>query len=141
MTDVRDVLNWEASGHNTSNWSTYFYVRVSSSGLNADTLLSDVEQDINSGKPVVAEVMTQDLPNWPASGGGQVHYITITGYDNYNGGTYTYVDSCGKACGSNQDGGTNTISQSTGTQNLLKAITDYNAHPGANLTYNGGFDW
>lgn len=135
LTDVRDVLNWEASGHNTNNWSTYFYARVSSSGLTASTLHTDIYDDISQGYPVVAEVITKDLPNWP-SGSNAIHYITVIGYSDPSG-VYYYTDTCSKGCGSLNDGGINTIAQSQ----LLTAITDYNSYPGANLTYNGGFDW
>lgn len=136
LTDVRDVLNWEASGHNTSNWNTYFYARVADDNLSAATLHYDIVSDINYGKPVVAEVMTNDLPNWPTGSHNQIHYITIVGYDD-GSGTYAYTDTCSQGCGSLYNGGVNYISQSTGSQNLLKAITDY----GPSNQYNGGFDW
>jgi hypothetical protein len=136
LIDMRDVLNWEASGHGTlGNWSTYFYARVSSSGLTSGTLNNDVSADIDSGAPVVAEVMTQDLPNWPSSK-SLVHFVTIVGYDNV-ASTYTYVDSCGTACGANQQLQVYTINQ----VQMWHAIIDYNTYPGHNLTVNGGFDW
>lgn len=133
LSDITNTLNWEASGHNTSNWSNYWYTSVSNSGLTTSTLDGDITTDIGSfGYPVVAEVNTTNLPNWNHN--GIIHYITIIGYNNTNH-TYTYVDSCGTACGS-MGSGVHTINQSTPDQygnDLLDAIK--------NVGSGGGFSW
>ena len=119
--DIRDVLNWEASGH-ASTWSTFFYQRVSASGLSSATLHADVARDIWGGHAVVATVNTSYLPNWSRSLG---HAIAIVGYDDGKG-TYEYVDTCGKACnGSAQatNGGVWQISQTK----MHSAITSLGA--------------
>lgn len=110
LSDQRDVLNWEASGH-ASTWSTFFYQVVSASGLSSATLHHDITRDIYGGHAVVASVNTAYLPNWSRSLG---HAIAIVGYDD-TAGTYAYVDTCGKACnGASQatNGGIWHISQS-----------------------------
>lgn len=132
LSDITNTLNWEASGHNTSTWQNYWYVSVSNSGLTASTLNNDIVTDIADGYPVVAEVNTTNLPNWNTN--GIIHYVTIIGYDN-NNHTYTYVDSCGTACGST-GAGVHTINQSTADQygnDLLDAIK--------NVGSGGGFSW
>lgn len=132
LSDITNTLNWEASGHNTSTWQNYWYLSVSNSGLTASTLNADIVTDIADGYPVVAEVNTTNLPNWNTN--GIIHYITIIGYDN-NNHTYTYVDSCGTACGST-GAGVHTINQSTADQygnSLLAAIV--------NVGSGGGFSW
>jgi hypothetical protein len=129
LSDVRDVLNWEASGKG-SNWQNYFYARVSNSGLGAATLHADIVTDIlNVGVPVVVEVNTSGnlfAPYW--SNTGVIHYLTIIGYNDVLG-TYTYTDTCGNACGSGQDGGVRSVSQA----NLYQAIL--------NVGSGGGFVW
>lgn len=132
LSDVTNTLNWEASGHNTSTWQNYWYVTVSNSGLSASTLNNDITIDIADGYPVVVEVNTTNLPNWNTN--GIIHYVTIVGYDNINH-TYTYVDSCGRACGS-LGSGVHTINQTTPDQygnDLLDAIK--------NVGGGGGFSW
>ena len=107
--DIRDVLNWEASGH-SSSWSSFFYEKVSGS-VSATTLHSDVARDITGNHALVVTVDTAYLPNWSRSLG---HAIAIVGYDD-SAGTYAYVDTCGKACnGSAQatNGGVWHVSQS-----------------------------
>lgn len=92
--DSRDVLNWEASGHDSS-YSTFFYQDVSASGLTEATLHNDVTRDIFGGHGVLAHVDTAGLPNW---GNKSVpHSILIIGYDDA-AGTYAYIDTCGKRC-------------------------------------------
>jgi hypothetical protein len=102
---MQDVVNWEAAGHNTSDWSNFFYTtewhydsKNNTSGGNQATLLADVESDVGvSHVPVLVEVDANKLPNWP--GGSLVkHAIAIIGYDNTSA-TYTYVDSCGSGTG------------------------------------------
>ncbi len=127
ITDVRDALNWEASGH-ASGWSSFWYHWVSTSGLTAATLQNDVAVDILSNSAVVVDLNTYvssslHLPNW---GHNVPHTVTIVGYDN-SAGTYTYLDTCGVSCGSTSNGGTHTVSQSTMYQLIM------------NLGY--GFDW
>lgn len=45
LSDSRDALNWEASGH-SSAWSTFCYLTVGASGLTSATLQHDVTRDI-----------------------------------------------------------------------------------------------
>lgn len=99
LPDVRDVLNWEASGHAT-NWVNYFYVDVaySGGGLSASVLHSDVKTDTwNYKTSVVAFANTSYLPDWKLL--NVVHAISIVGYDD-NAGNYYYVDTCSSQCGS-----------------------------------------
>lgn len=129
LSDVTDVLNWEASGKQ-STWKNYFYARVSNSGLSATTLHNDIVTDIRDVRlPVVVEVNTGGnlfSPFW--SNTSVIHYLTIVGYDDV-AGTYTYTDTCGTACGSGQDGGVRTVSQA----NLYQAII--------NVGSGGGYSW
>jgi hypothetical protein len=149
---VRDALNWEASGH-TANWQNFFYTvsYVSNDAqnkadnspdagktVNAATINSHITADIGTAhKPVIAQVNDGDLPDWQQSSArGHGHLIAVIGYDN-NAGTYTYVETCThQMCGtiqtdgSNADGtGTHTIPQ----QQLYRAMTDF---PGV-----GGLIW
>ncbi len=124
ITDVRDALNWEASGH-ASNWQSYFYAfgRPTESQLHSD-IVSDI---VVAGVPVVASVDTKYLPNWSQS---LDHAITIIGYDDF-AGTYTYLDTCGRLCNGSaaaQNGGSNQISQ----HNLYLAVSSSKAE---------GIDW
>jgi len=115
--DVRDALNWEASGH-ASNWSTFFYEIRSTSGLTLATLRSDVKKTIDGGHAIVATTDTGYLPNW---GRSLSHAITIVGYDDTKN-TFMYTDTCGVHCNGSskaKNGGVWTISQST----MLTAIT------------------
>lgn len=121
LTDARDVINWEASGHSAS-YSEFFYQVVSASGLASATLHHDVKRDIWGGHAVYVTVNTAYLPNWSRSLG---HAIAIVGYDD-TAGTYAYVDTCGKRCnGSVQstNGGVWHISQSR----MYEAITSFGA--------------
>ena len=109
---MRDGLNWEASGENSSDWAYYFYVIGSGS---ASTLHSAVQSDIaSSNVPLVLLVNAAFLPNWPSNTQNPTnHFITIVGY-NDSSGQYAYTDTCGysTACGSKHDGGINVASQS-----------------------------
>ncbi len=111
LLDLRDALNWEASGHNASTWQNYFYQDVYRTSLTQSSLHIKIAVDIGLDhvSPVVF-AMTDYLPNWNHS--GILHAITITGYNDY-GSTYTYVDTCSQNCryGYGTTGGTFTISQ------------------------------
>jgi hypothetical protein len=96
LADMTNTLNWEASGHSTTNWQNFFYLTVYKANLSAATLNTDIMLDINAGRPVVAAVNTLYLPNWEH---GVAHMITIIGFNN-NTGQYVYTDTCGTACGS-----------------------------------------
>ncbi len=117
IADIRDALNWEASGHSAS-WSTFFYL---SQNPSESDLHSFVTSDIaNAGVAVVADVNTGYLPNWSRSLG---HSIAIIGY-NDTAATYTYLDTCGKRCNgssSSKNGSINTISQ----HNMYLAIHSF----------------
>jgi hypothetical protein len=101
--DVRDVLNWEASGHNTSTWRGFYYGVADASTLNASTLnqhvVSDVGQD---GRPVVAALDAYYLKEW-AGGYHTSHLVAVIGYDNTKH-TYTYVETCGRDCHTSSSG-------------------------------------
>ncbi|MGH2486451.1 MAG: hypothetical protein ACRDHE_10605 [Ktedonobacterales bacterium] len=102
-TDLRDTLNWEASGHNSSTWSTYFYAIVWAANLSQSNLFTDIQTDVyNAGVPVVVDVNTAYLLNWAGTGKSLSHYVAIIGYSGSS--TYTYIDTCGVHCGSNGHG-------------------------------------
>jgi hypothetical protein len=129
VADVRDVLNWEISGH-SSGWQTYFYAKVSTSGLAQATLLSDVMIDIAEWPvPVVVALNTYvsasvHLPNWSYNA---AHAIAIVGYNN-NNGTYRYVDTCGAQCGGGTNGGVHDVSQSTMYQLIMSLGATYGGY-------------
>lgn len=109
LVDVRDAMNWEASGH-ASNYASFFYSIVSSKGLTTTTLHADVKKTIDGGHAVVAAVDTGYLPNWSRS---LSHAITIVGYDDA-ATTYKYTDTCGTHCNGSsksKNGGVWTIAQ------------------------------
>lgn len=111
LTDARDVLNWEASGH-SSKYASFFYSIVSSKGLTATALHGDVKKDIDGGHAVVAAVDTGYLPNWSRS---LSHAITVVGYDDATS-TYKYTDTCGVHCNGSsksKNGGVWTVAQAT----------------------------
>lgn len=137
---MRDGLNWEASAHDSRAWQRYFYTIQWWNAATPATLLADVESDVGlSGKPVVAEVDAQYLPNWPAIGRKKNHFITIVGYDNVTR-EYTYTDTCGHStgCGSNTDAGINEVSYDTLWQAItsLPVNTSLDPHAG-----DGGWIW
>lgn len=109
--DVRDVLNWEASGH-SSNYSNYFYAVIGVGSLNKTTFKNDVQQDIqSSGKPLIVSVNDAYLPDWINSPGTS-HFITILGY-NFDNNTMTYSETCGKVSCNTQHTGIYTINIDT----------------------------
>ncbi|HLY31428.1 MAG TPA: hypothetical protein VKQ36_10385 [Ktedonobacterales bacterium] len=120
---MQDALNWEASGHNTGDWSTYFYAIQWWNAASASTLHDDIVTDTyGDNVPIVAEVDAGMLPNWQESGNIH-HFITIVGYDD-NAGIYYYTDTCGKSTGCGDpthgtDGQVHTVAQSV----LWNAIT------------------
>lgn len=131
---VRDALNWEASGENSSDWSNYFYYVAWYPQSSESDFHSNVVSDIYySQVPVIPEVDTYYLPNWPYVHIN--HFITIIGYDDIRG-IYYYTDTCANitGCGSGTNGGVNTISQSE-LWTAITAIT-YNQNSG-----DGGWVW
>lgn len=133
---VRDGLNWEASGENSSNWSNYFYVVQWWNQATHITLHNDIVSDLyDSNVPVVAEVNAQLMPNWTNLGGFTNHFITIVGY-NDNNSTYQYTDTCAKltGCGSNTTAGVNSATQNQ----LWNAIINIPVNQG---TGDGGWVW
>jgi hypothetical protein len=118
---VRDALNWELSSHNKGgHWATYFYFIQENSGpaFSPNRMNADIVADIaGSGAAVIANVDADYLPNWPDLAKPLHHAIVIIGYDN-DADTYTYLDTCGRLCGSKTDGGTHVISQAK----LFKAV-------------------
>lgn len=111
LADMRDAMNWEASGH-AGNWSGYFYYVVTQPYLTQSALHADIVSDIYYyGKPVLVITMTSGLsPNW--SNGGVLHAVSVIGYDD-SAGTYTYIDTCGVRCGASHNGGVYTVNQTT----------------------------
>lgn len=95
FSDVRDALNWEASGHN-ANYFTFFYAVVGVSSLSQSTFENDVQADIYTAhKPLIVSVNDYYLPDWNNKNLGTSHYVTILGY-NFNNGTMTYDETCGQ---------------------------------------------
>lgn len=111
MTDLRDALNWEASGH-AQNWASFFYSITSSSGMTLAGFHADIKKTIDGGHAVVVAADTGMLPNWSRS---LSHAITVVGYDD-KASTYKYTDTCGIHCNGSaksKNGGVWTIAQTT----------------------------
>lgn len=115
ITDQRDAINWEISGH-SPYWQNYFYAYHSTSGLTAATFKQAVQTTLVDGRaPLVLAVNTyatsgsDHLPNWNRR---VAHSITLIGYSDLTK-TYRYVDTCGRNCGSLSNGGTHDVSQTT----------------------------
>ena len=135
-TNIQVALNWEASGHDAQAWTDFWYASVmrfepaAARDLRMAVML-DVGRD---GVPVVVELDTRDLPNWQAGSATPHirHAVTIVGYDNTaNPPTYTYLDTCGRACnsrGGNQNGQVHVVAQSQ----MVAAMQD---------TVGSGFLW
>lgn len=116
LPDVKEVLNWEASGHSASYANFFYLYRNTPYITSSSNLASYVRADIGGvGKPLVASVDTYYLPNWPAT--HVVHAITVIGYSDVTN-TYAYLDTCGDNCGSTSNGGIHYISYS----NLYTAV-------------------
>ena len=118
LTDLRDVLNWEASGH-ASGWATFFYSIVKASSMTQTSLHTDIKQTIDGGHAVVVAADTGLLPNWSRS---LSHAITVVGYDDKTS-TYKYTDTCGVHCNGSpkaKNGGVWTIAQ-VGLYDAIKA--------------------
>lgn len=137
---MRDGLNWEASAHDARHWQHYFYSIRWWSEATPKMLLADVESDVGlSGKPVVAEVDAQYLPNWPEIDRKKNHFITIVGYDNASR-EYTYTDTCGHStgCGSNSDAGVHEVSYDMLWQAITSLPVNKSNDPHAG---DGGWVW
>jgi len=130
VNDITSTMNWEASGENSSTWNNYFYItQADDSAVTSQSLHNSVAQDVYySRAPVVIMVNTKDLPNWAGTNKALIHVVTIIGYDDSQG-IYYYTDTCGTQCGSNHNGGINTISQSQ----MYKALMDVGG--------GGGYVW
>jgi hypothetical protein len=110
--DQRDVINWEISGHG-SDWQNYYYAWRNTDAMTSAMFKNVVKMMIYDGRaPMLLAVWTyldstNRLPNWNR----QVkHSITLIGY-NETTGTYRYVDTCGRNCGSISNGGVHDVSQ------------------------------
>jgi hypothetical protein len=118
---IRDGLNWEISRHlRGGKWATYFYFIQENSGptFTAARMNADIVADIaGAGAPVIFTLDAQYLPNWSHATKPVHHAITVIGYDNV-ANTYTYLDTCGRQCGSSSNGGVNVVSQAK----LFKAL-------------------
>jgi hypothetical protein len=96
--DLRDTMNWEASGH-ASNYSSYFYVWVpASANITLTQLQHFIEQDVDDGVAPVANVKAALLPSW-TKGGNVGHSVAIVGYDNTSNNTlhqpnFSYIETC-----------------------------------------------
>lgn len=112
LQSVTEALNWELSGRNRATWKGYYYMYTLASNTTKSSFINAVRSSLfDLGSPVVVFLDTYDssterLPNWNRS---VRHAITIVGYNNSND-TFTYTDTCGKACGSTTNGGTHTVS-------------------------------
>jgi hypothetical protein len=128
--DIQTGLNWEISGHNVSDWTEAWYGAVNNNDPNlARDLQAAVMLDVGrDGVPVVAAVDTYDLPNWQKGSAAPHtrHAVSIVGYDNTaNPPTYTYIDTCGKACDprpSNQNGQVHVIAQSKMVASMIDDV-------------------
>jgi hypothetical protein len=121
LVDMRDALNWEASGHNFGNWSTYFYGSWDNqfTNFNQSDLHTAIVADISTwSRPAIVVTKTSALPTW--TNGTVVHAVAIVGYDD-TAGTYTYLDTCGVRCGSSSNGGVHTVNQ-TNLYNGIKNV-------------------
>jgi hypothetical protein len=111
---IRDGLNWEISRHlRGGKWATYFYFTQENSGpsFSAAQMNADIVADIaGAGAAVIFTVDAQYLPNWSNATRPVHHAIVVIGYDNV-ADTYTYLDTCGRQCGSDSNGGTHVVSQ------------------------------
>jgi hypothetical protein len=104
-TNIQVALNWEASGHNRTNWVDFWYTGVMRfEPTFARDLQMAVTLDVGrDGVPVVAVLDTFALPNWQNGSRTPhtVHAVAIVGYDNTaNPPTYSYVDTCARGCNS-----------------------------------------
>jgi len=125
--DVRDALNWEASGHSAS-YMNYFYVVAGLSDNTEIAFENDVQTDVTTyGVPVIVSVNDSYLPDWPATTKTS-HFINILGY-NFTKQTFTYDETCGKVSCATEGTGVYTISMAQ----LWKGMNDDDG--------NGGFIW
>ena len=135
-TNIQVALNWEASGHDGAGWAEFWYASVMRfDPTTARDLQMAVKLDVGrDGVPMVVELDTHDLPNWQAGAATPHirHAITIVGYDDAaSPPTYTYLDTCGRACndrGGNQNGQVHVVPQSQ----MVAAMQD---------TVGSGFIW
>ena len=135
-TNIQVALNWEASGHAEAGWAEFWYASVMRfEPAAARDLQMAVTLDVGrDGVPVVVELDTHGLPNWQAGAATPHirHSVAIVGYDDAaTPPTYTYIDTCGRACnnrGGNQDGQLHVIPQSQ----MVLAMQD---------TVGSGFVW
>jgi hypothetical protein len=98
LDQLRMAINWEASDHNTNPYA-YFYAVQWANGTrwSQAQLHADVVYDIYTNRvPTVVDVNTSYLPAWTHGGVG--HTVTVVGYNDAAGGTYTYIDTCGTRC-------------------------------------------
>lgn len=111
--DVRDGLNWEASGHNASGYTNFYYYIEWHNATNwsESNFLNNVVNDTwNDSRPVEAEVNARLMPNWANNGLKTNHAIAIIGYDYHaiakdgNRGVLYYLDSCGQGTGTSATG-------------------------------------
>jgi hypothetical protein len=123
--NVEAGLNWEASGHDPSTWTHFFYTFIVPTDptltrdFNAAVMLDVGRERV----PVVTLVDTYDLPNWQDGTATRhiTHALAIVGYDNTsNPPTYTYTETCGRTCGGGTEGEIHTIPQAQ----LVKAMQD-----------------
>jgi hypothetical protein len=135
-TSIQVALNWEASGREAGDWAEFWYASVMRFSPNAagdlhTAVMLDVGRD---GVPVVVELDTHGLSNWQDGKATPHirHAVTIVGYDNTaNPPTYTYIDTCGRACNhreGNQNGKVHVVSQAQ----MVAAMQD---------TVGSGFVW
>jgi hypothetical protein len=135
-TNIQVALNWEASGHDAAAWAEFWYASemrfAPAAGRDLQMAVTlDVGRD---GVPVVVELDTHGLPNWQAGTATPHirHAVTIVGYDNNaSPPTYTYLDTCGRACnsrGGNENGQVHVVAQSQ----MVTAMQD---------TVGSGFVW
>jgi hypothetical protein len=125
--DVRDALNWEASGH-SSSYMNYFYAVVGVSDTTLAAFEDNVQTDISTyGVPVIVSLNDSYLPDWPSTTNTS-HFVNILGYD-FNQETFTYDETCGTVSCDTDGTGVYTIS----IAQLWNGMTNDNG--------NGGYIW
>lgn len=144
---TRDALNWEASGENPRDWSTYFYTLQWNSAFQSqrayprnlyEALHSDIVSDLAFHHvPVVVEISAGYLPNWRDTN-PVYHFVAITGYDDI-AGTYTYLDTCKVYTGCDTAGGMDAPGLHTIDQIQLSAAVA--SIPTSPTTGDGGWVW
>jgi hypothetical protein len=139
--DLRDTMNWEASGH-SATYGSFFYAWVPETDLTENDLYTDITIDIYYDHvPPVMNVDDAYLPSWhgsPSAGGG--HSIAIVGFNDTTS-MYTYIETCTTASCGTEGTGAYQISY-TALYNAMRADTAVDFNPNDNVSeLDGGIVW